>query len=183
MRLIQALSIKISSIALFMLFSNNAMALQSDFNEIVTISANKQITEINKNKMSFLDDVVITQGTISIKANKVEVLRNDKGEIKQVTAWGTPATYEQMMENNRPIHAEGKILEYLPPKQTIIIKQNAQITQENSTLTGETITYDIVNEKMEASGDKTSKNNGRVITKFVPDNLKSQINDSKSSNK
>jgi lipopolysaccharide export system protein LptA len=155
---------------------NVSYAVESDYSKPVIVESDKQIAELNKDRVTFLDNVVIKQGTIKITAHKVEVFRGKDGKIRDMRAIGTPAKYSQMMENNRPVEASANFIIYNPSTQTITLEKNAEIKQENSSLKGEKITYNITTEKMEALGGKTNK---RVTTVFIPAELQNQVNDTK----
>lgn len=163
-------------------FALPAHALQSDFEEQISVTSNKQIAEIAKNEITFLEKVVITQGTILINADKVFIKQQPDGQLKQILATGHPATFQQKMENGRMIHAKGEELSYYPLQQTITIEKNAVIQQEDSRLSGDSITYNIKKERMEAKSTSQNAQN-RVTTVFIPEQLKTQINDSKPNNK
>ena len=79
------------------------------------------------------------------------------------------------------IHAKGEELSYYPLQQTITIEKNAVIQQEDSRLSGDSITYNIQKERMEAQSTSQNARN-RVTTVFIPEQLKTQINDSKPNN-
>lgn len=170
MRFIKALVI----ISIFSL--NTAFALQSDFKEQIFIDSDQQMADLSENQATFLNDVIIRQGTIEIHADKVIVEREKTGELKVIKAFGKPATFHQILDNKKPIDADGQQLIYYPSKQTIELIENAHIVQEKSEIKGDKITYNIVKEKMEAF---SSKNNTRVTSVFIPEQLKQQINDSK----
>ena len=58
-----------------------AQALQSDFEEQISVTSNKQIAEIAKNEITFLENVVIIQGTILINADKVFIKQQPDGQL------------------------------------------------------------------------------------------------------
>lgn len=153
-----------------------ASAIQEDFDKPISASSNQQIAELNKNKLTFIDNVEIKQGTLKINANKVEIFKNDKGQVDKIISYGNPVTYTQMMDNNRPIEAKSQILSYDTINKIIVLQKKASITQEDSQISGEKIEYDLIKETMKAQGEKKKD---RVITTFVPSNLKKQIEDSK----
>ena len=145
--------------------TGNAYARQSDFKEAISI-------------ITFLDHVIINQGTIKITADKVEIIRNEKGQIKSATAFGTPATFYQILDNGKPVTAHSRRIAYYPVSQTVELKESAVIEQGSSKITSDSITYNIAKERMEASsGNK--QNGDRVTTVFVPEELKAQIEENK----
>ncbi|WP_406043797.1 lipopolysaccharide transport periplasmic protein LptA [Succinimonas sp.] len=174
MRLIQALLT--GSIAL--VISASAFSKQSDFREPISVNSDRQIAELAENRVTFMDHVVITQGTIKIMADKVVVTRLPSGEVDKVTAYGNSATFDQIMDNGKPIHAEAKTISYNVKTQDITLSGHAFISQENSKLSSDTISYNVKKEVMEAKGNESS--GGRVTTVFIPDQLKKQIDAAKS---
>ena len=57
---------------------NVAEAKQNDFKETISINSGKQIADLGSNKITFTDEVEITQGSIKIRADRVEIVRNEK---------------------------------------------------------------------------------------------------------
>lgn len=169
-------------ILLLTIYPQNTWALQSDFQEQISVTSSKQIAEIAKNEITFSGDVVIKQGTILIQADKVFIKQQKDGQLKQILANGNPATFQQKMENGRMMHAKGNELSYFPLNQTITLKKDAVIQQEDSKLSGDNITYNIKEERMEATSSGKNKKE-RVTTVFIPEQLKTQINESKQPNK
>ena len=112
------------------------------------------------------------------EAIKVEIIRNEKGQIKSATAFGTPATFYQILDNGKPVTAHSRRIAYYPVSQTVELKESAVIEQGSSKITSDSITYNIAKERMEASsGNK--QNGDRVTTVFVPEELKAQIEENK----
>ena len=78
MPLISMKNVNLALTALLLCGSLNAK--ESDFAEKVYVDAVKQVAEMQDNRITFSEDVIITQGTIKIKADKVVVIRSgDKG--------------------------------------------------------------------------------------------------------
>jgi len=55
-----------------LLLCGSLNAKESDFAEKVYVDAVKQVAEMQDNRITFSEDVIITQGTIKIKADKVQ---------------------------------------------------------------------------------------------------------------
>ena len=89
-----------------MIACTTTYALESDYSKPINVDSMKQTADLATNQITFLNDVVITQGTIQINADKVVILRNKEGNVSNITAYGNPAKFSQMMENDRPIKAE-----------------------------------------------------------------------------
>ncbi len=159
-----------------------ALAKQSDFKEPISVDSGRQTAELESNRITFTEDVIIRQGTIKITADRVEILRTPEGQIKSATATGAPATFFQILDNGKPVRAEGRAIAYYPGAQTVELRDGASIEQGHSKIAGDTITYNIAKERMEATGSETKEGkSGRVTTVFIPEELKRQIDESKGS--
>lgn len=149
-----------------------ASALQSDFKEMITIDSDKQFADVDNDHVIFTDNVEIHQGTIYIKASKVEVFRenpNKKGQHTKLIAYGTKdnlAVYEQTMDDGERIHAEGITLSYDVSIKEIIVEGNAYVKKQDNTIRSDKVTYDMNKGHMVATV-KT----GQVRTMLMPDQL------------
>ena len=84
MKLISS-KIVLASTLVFMSFS--ALALKEDTNQPINIVSDNQSLDMNNRVVTFTDNVVITQGSIIVKASKVVITRpeeNSKQKSKLV---------------------------------------------------------------------------------------------------
>ena len=136
-----------------------ASALQSDFKEMITIDSDKQFADVDNDHVIFTDNVEIHQGTIYIKASKVEVFRENPNK-------NNLAVYEQTMDDGERIHAEGITLSYDVSIKEIIVEGNAYVKKQDNTIRSDKVTYDMNKGHMVATV-KT----GQVRTMLMPDQL------------
>lgn len=152
---------------------NSAQAKESDYNQPVTIDAGRQLVELADNKVTFNDNVVVTQGTMDVRANKLVVTRNEQG-LQSMTAYGSPATYYQMLDSGKPIHAQAKQITYNLKNRTITLLTDAELKQNDNIVTGQRIRYYIDREQMEADSQSGKE---RVKTIFLPEQLQNMNNE------
>ena len=114
----------------------------------------------------FSGDVVATQGSIKLHADKIEVTRNTNGSLKSIVAYGSPATFEQQQDNGRYIRSRSSTISYHPEETKIVLQGRATIWQGESKMTGERIEYNINSQKMRAYNNNSQ--GGRVSSTFVP---------------
>ncbi|VFS52520.1 Lipopolysaccharide export system protein lptA precursor [Moellerella wisconsensis] len=145
-----------------------AMALKTDTQQPITINSVKQSLDLEKNVTIFTDDVIIKQGSIEIKANKVIVTRPN-GDAKQIVveAFGNPVTFYQLQDDGKPIKGRGEKMRYEMGKELVILTGNAQLEQLDSSIKGDKITYLVPTQQMEAFSDKGK----RVTTVLLPSQL------------
>ena len=164
-----SISMKNANLALAaLLLCGTVSAKESDFAEKVYVDAVKQVAEMQDNRITFEQNVIITQGTIKIHADKVVVTRSGEKGAEVMTAYGKPATFFQIMDNGKPVNAHGNSIRYELKNRLVTITGNGQLKQEDSLITGDLIRYDIDKQKMTAESKGSTQ---RVRTEFLPDQV------------
>lgn len=167
----RAITLSISLILASMLSAGAAHALQSDYEQPINVVSEAQLADLKSNRIVFEGNVEATQGTMKINADKVEVERSSNGRLKSIIAYGSPVTFEQTLDNGKPIHTNSRILSYLPEQNLVVLSGRATIWQGESRMSGERIEYNIQTQKMRAENQRNQ--GGRVSSTFVPAELKS----------
>lgn len=147
-----------------------AYALKSDQEQPINVESVEQSADLQANKLVFSGDVIATQGSIKITADKVEVNRATNGSLKSIIAYGTPVTFEQKQDNGKYIRSRSTTLSYLPNDTKIVLQGRVVIWQGESKMTGERIEYNITTQKMHAYNNNSQ--GGRVSSTFVPSDFK-----------
>jgi len=163
------LTLSHASFGLLLLLSVSGLqAKESDYQQPVTIDSGSQQAEMNENKATFLQDVVITQGSIIIHAdNKVVVLRHTKGDDEMI-ATGRPATFFQILDNGKPVNASAGELRYQLKDRLVTLTGKAELKQNDNQVNGDVIRYDIQKQQMIA---QSSGKGSRVKTIFLPQEI------------
>ncbi len=158
-------------------------AAKKDLTQEITIKSKRQSADLKNKIASYLDEVSIDQGSISIKADIVQVYSkvNDKTKEKSDTylAKGKPALFKQQLEDGSLISLQANEIKYQPDLNIITVSGDAQVKQAGSKVTGETITYNTLSEKLEAK----SSNNESVTTILQPAQIKAQQKKKNNDNK
>jgi lipopolysaccharide export system protein LptA len=128
-----------------------------DLNKEIKIAAKRQATDLKNKIASYIDNVIITQGSLSINADRVQVISRPNSEYKIYIATGKPAIFEQLLEDGQPIKMQANEIKYDEEKHTITIAGNASVSQEGSLVSGNKIVYNTVTEQLtaESSSDDT----------------------------
>lgn len=163
-----------ASILCLVLLSGSAHALKSDRTQPVNIESAEQYADLQSNKLVFSGDVVVTQGSMKINADKIEVLRTGGGSLKSVTAYGSPVMFEQKQDNGTYIRSRSSKLSYNPESTKIVLQGRVTIRQGESKITGEQIEYNITTQKLYATNRSQG---GRVSSTFVPSELSGKASD------
>lgn len=151
-------------------------AAKKDLTQEITIKSKRQSADLKNKIASYLDDVSINQGSISIVADIVQVYSNEDETTKEKSdtylAKGKPAIFKQQLEDGSLISLQANEIKYQPDLNIITVSGNAQVKQAGSKVTGETITYNTLSEKLEAQ----SSDNESVTTILQPAQIKAQQN-------
>jgi lipopolysaccharide export system protein LptA len=159
---------------------SSAFAEKFDMSQKIEIDASKQAADLKNKIFSYIDNVVITQGSLIIHADLVQVLTQSGSEEKTYIAKGKPATFEQTLADGTPLNLQADEIRYEPGNNLVIISGNALLQQEDSEVSGSKITYNIDTQYVNAE----SKNNERTKTIFQPkEKIEAKITDASNSGK
>ena len=153
------------------LASSTALAKKLDLNQELSIDASKQSADLKNKIFSYIDNVVIKQGTLIIKADLVQVITDVNTGEKTYIAKGKPATFEQTLDDGKPINLQANEIRYEPSLNTVVISGNALLRQDGSEVSGSKITYNAETEYVNAE----SNENDKVKTVIQP-KTKTEIN-------
>ncbi|WP_066966486.1 lipopolysaccharide transport periplasmic protein LptA [Microbulbifer sp. Q7] len=144
--------------AVVALASLQAQALPNDRQQPVKVSADNLEANRSKNLSVYSGNVVITQGSLQIRADRVEVHGNASGEIRKVVAVGTPAHFQQQVEESTsPVKARARRIEFLVSTDALQLTGEAFVDRDGNTLSAERIDYDLNSEQMQAQGQSEKK--------------------------
>ncbi len=134
-----------------------------DFEQEIVITSQSQAGDLKNKIASYLDNVLITQGPLTIKADLVQVFQIDENTETYV-AKGSPAIFEQALVDGSKITMQANEIVYEPSTHTITISGNALLQQAGSEVRGSKITYNILTEQLIAE----SNQNETVTTILKP---------------
>lgn len=141
--------------------------VQSDFNKKVVIESERQTINMKTNVVTYIGDVMVTQGTMTIQADKLQIL-NANTEGQQVfIATGQPTLYQQTLESGKLMKAEAKTIRYELTSRVLLLTEEAKLMQEESLVKGDRIRYNLEQQTLEANSKKDGSE--RVTTIFTPE--------------
>ncbi|RZV20699.1 lipopolysaccharide transport periplasmic protein LptA [Vibrio alginolyticus] len=156
------------SLLALVLAAPQALALKSDTQQPVYINSDTQQVDMKSNQVVFEGDVSLKQGSINIDADRVVVTRDPKTEaIKQIQAFGKPAKFSQLMDDGKTLSGQATELDYRISTDELTMKGQAQLAQDNNTIKGSSIRYQIGKQKLVADSSKEE----RVTTILQPNQI------------
>lgn len=153
---------------LALLLINNTSYAEEDFNQQITVDADRQQVNLKENRVTFFDNVVLTQGSMKLNADSLSVFSGDVKGKEIMVATGKPAKFSQKMKDGKIVHGEAIEVRYELEKRVLTLTGNAKLQQNSNIITGKTISYNIKSKEMNAVGDKSK----RVKTIFLPQAIK-----------
>ncbi|MBK4715338.1 MULTISPECIES: lipopolysaccharide ABC transporter substrate-binding protein LptA [Tenebrionibacter/Tenebrionicola group] len=149
------------------------MALTGDTDKPIHIESDQQALDMQGNIVTFTGNVIVTQGSIKINADKVVVTRPGGEQGKEVVeGYGKPATFYQMQDNGKPVKGHADKMRYELQNDYVVLTGNAWLEQLDSNIKGDRITYLVKEQKMQAFSEKGK----RVTTVLVPSQLQNKNN-------
>ena len=149
-------------------FSTFAFALSEDAKQPIEIEAESVIVDEASGFNEFSGNAEIRQGSLLLTAELIQVQTNEEG-VETMKATGTldnPAKYIQSQENQaRFIEATAKKITYDVNEGMIFLVGNAYLIQGFDSFSGDSLTYDINNDKVIVKGSE----DGTTRVKFKID--------------
>ncbi len=162
--------IKQIAICGLLLSLSNVYALEKDSTQPISIESTSQDFDMLKNTITFDGNVIITQGSIKINADKVVVLRQE-GKKEIINAYGSPMKFHQILDGGKPIDGQANKAHYDLGSEFLTLTGNAQLKQLDSSVKANKITYDVKKQQLKAT--KKGKRS-RVKTILIPTQLQSK---------
>lgn len=160
--------------AMVLLFSSiaagNAHAEKTDREKPINIEADRVTVDDAKQIATFIGKVVLTQGTLIIRGDRMEVRQDDQG-FKNGTTWGNLAYFKQKREGyDEYIEGWAERIEYDDRADKVQMFNRASMKKGGDEVRGNYISYDATTEFFQVTGGtKTATGtNGRVRAVLQP---------------
>ena len=161
---------KITTACFLILAVSTTSALKEDIEKPVYINADSVLFNKNKGLAVYEGNVSIIQGTLEIKAYRIEI-NAPNNEIQQIIATGKPVSFQQKMDDGKLAKGGANKLLYRVEEKKILMDGDAVISQDNDEFSSNHIEYSTKTGELKAGKDKkTSGSKGRVKVIFFPSN-------------
>lgn len=151
-----------------------ALGLPDDRSQPIEIESQSAVREEKQGLTIYRGDVIISQGSILIRADTVTI-HSAGNQVSKIICTGAPAHYQQQLKpGDTPVIARANTIEYLLEQDVINLITNASLEQDGATLTGERIDYDLKQEIIKARGDATGSPRIRMV---IPPNQQKEASE------
>jgi lipopolysaccharide export system protein LptA len=144
-----------------------AFAERTDRDKPINIEADRVTVDDAKQIATFEGKVRLTQGSLTIIADRVVVTQDQNG-YQHATAWGAPASFRQKRENaDEYIEGWGQRMEYDGRNDLLELFNQARVRRGQDEVRGNYISYNSVTEFFQAQSAKTGSGDGDARVRAV----------------
>ncbi|MCX7627189.1 MAG: lipopolysaccharide transport periplasmic protein LptA [Methylophilaceae bacterium] len=170
------LRISLCYLSLSLLASMPALAEKADRDKPIELEADSLTTNDAKKISTYTGNVILTQGTLVIRADKL-VVREDKDGFQHGTSTGNPTTFRQKMEGrDEYIEGSAQRIEYDGRMDKVQLYGKAWVKRGEDIVHGDYIMYDASAEYAEVIGGPPAategSSKGRVRAVIQPKSAK-----------
>ena len=140
----------VAAMALF--FSCAASAEKADREQPIDLEADSVTVNDAKKTSTYVGNVILTQGTLVIHADKL-IVREDNNGFQHSTSFGNPTTFKQKQEGkNEYIEGSAQRIEYDGHMDKVQLYTKAWVKRGQDVVNGDYIMYDASAEYAEVIG-------------------------------
>ena len=159
--------------------SFNAQAESSDRDKPIELEADTVTVNDAKKTSTYTGKVILTQGTLIIRADKL-IVREDKEGFQHSTSTGNPTTFKQKREGkNEFMEGSAQRIEYDGRMDKVQLYTKAWVKRGEDIVYGDYISYDANAEYAEVVGGQKTESggtsSGRVKAIIQPKNKSKQV--------
>jgi lipopolysaccharide export system protein LptA len=156
--------------AMWTLTAAPTFAERADRDKPVSIESNSMIADEAKKTATFEGNVLLTQGSLLIRAERI-VVRQDNEGFQYGTATGSPATFRHKQEGGGYIDGQAMRIEYDNKADRVEFFSDARLRRDSGDdIRGDFISYDARAERftVKSAGEPGTNREGRVRATIMP---------------
>ena len=130
------------------LLANSSIALETDREQPIRIQADAAMVDESQGASVYRGNVIITQGTLEVTADEVEIYTADSAVIQIIAKMDKAseklAHYRQQVnEDADMVEADARKITYLVQEERLHLSGDARLQQVEDIFTGELLYYDL----------------------------------------
>ncbi len=144
--------------AIGLTLSSAALALPSDRNQQVEITANNARFDERAGEAVYRGNVLVKQGTMEVRGDNLTLNLDDKGALTIARTIGKPARFQQQIDPNKGlVKGEANEVIFDNRNSSVTLIGNAVLRQDNASFSGPRIVYSTTRKQIEASGNDSQR--------------------------
>lgn len=160
-----------ANMSLMLVMAPCALAEKADREKPINIAADRGFEDNKKQEAVFEGNVVLTQGSLKVEANRI-VVHRDKNGFDYAIATGSPAKFRQKRDGfDEYVDGQAQRIEFDGRQEIVQFFDKAQLTRGQDEITSNYIQYNSRTESFQASSQKdasTGGDGGRVKATLQP---------------
>ncbi len=147
-----------------------AQALESDREQPIYIEADGVEIDEQSGTSLYQGNVLVTQGSIEITAEKVSVAQPEGDQQGRIVARGNPVTFRQESEQaERSVKGRAQRIEYDTDSEMLLMVGDAELVQGGDTFASDRIEYDRGRSVVKAGASAQGKQRVRMTIRPAKD--------------
>lgn len=160
------MNVPLSLVLLLALLPATALARTSDRNKPMDIDAGRSDYSLDESRPTTLSGgVVITQGTLEIRADQAVIYSAD-GDPVRVVLTGKPVKLRQELDDGKQMDAVANKVDYDLKTEIVVFTGAVTIRQPSGSIAGERVVYNMKTGQVQGGGQDA----GRVKIRIMPRN-------------
>ena len=143
------------------LMSTLSHAKKSDLTQPIDVSADRSEYDETKGVQTLIGNVQITQGTMKIQAQRIDIFLTDN-KLSKIEGTGSPIRFEQENETGELVVGTANSISYDAIQSVLILAGGATLSQPKQELTSERIEFNALTQKVSAEGGSDGRVNIRI---------------------
>ena len=128
-------------------------ALDSDRDQPATLEADDFEIDLGTGVRIYRGNVVFRQGSILLECDELETHLNDDGGLEKGICVGSPGRFKQRPQGAKhDIVGVARKITMDEIDEIVVLKSQVKVTQGGTQISGRTVTYDLVTEKIKVKG-------------------------------
>lgn len=157
---------KLYRFLILLLMPSMSSALPDDRQQPIKIDSDKFVQKTLKSggeKIEYIGNVLVVQGTLQITGERVTVFRKDHS-ITKIVAAGDPAQFQQRPTLDKDlIRAQANNIQYILKNDALLLAGDATIFQQGSIISSDKIDYNIAAESVAASSSDEESSRVKMV--------------------
>jgi lipopolysaccharide export system protein LptA len=154
--------------SIFFSYAGTGFALSSDSQKTCHISAKQIIFEQKSHTITYLGDVIATQGSTQLYGDKLVFYLNKQNQLLKMIDYGNPAKYSSLPHaKGHRLYAQAKIINYDVKHHTVLLLHDGRITQNHDMFYGPHILYNTAQGVVLSTTDSSKQ---RTVIILTPEN-------------
>lgn len=144
-----------------------AAAARGDADQPIHIEADQVALDERERVTTYSGDVVMTQGSIEVRAARLAIHLTETDEIRLMVMTGSPATFRQLDDQGQEVYGEAARMRYEQDRDLVVLQERAVLKRGNSLFRGEHLELDVRSDTIRA-GTEDAPGTGRVHITIEP---------------